>query len=246
MLLMLFLPNDPTLLSDFNSPSLQILCISRAIHTLIMARHQIRRISKQVIHLLKRQVLGLRQKQIEEQRVREVADDKEVVVSIPDVRHCRAGNLPDQGVEGEGYHGSDRDTFGAGARVEDLGRDDPRKRPAGRGEGEVVEPRADYEAPRCRVIIRRSGWEFGNEDTCNEEADHVEEISGDQGTSASELVDEQDAAGFSDESDDVVDCLVFEGVWAAYTNLAVDLDTVVLNCGYTGHLDGGLEGAGNK
>jgi hypothetical protein len=51
-----------------------------------------------------------------------------------------------------------------------------------------------------------------DQDTCNEEAKHVKEVTTDQGTSSSKPVNEQDAASFSDESDDVVDCLVFESI----------------------------------
>jgi hypothetical protein len=91
-----------------------------------MARHQIRCISKQIIHLLERQILRLGQEQIEEQRIREVADDEQVVIPIPNIGHGGIGDLADEGVEGKGDHGGDRDTFGAGPRVEDLGGDDPR------------------------------------------------------------------------------------------------------------------------
>jgi hypothetical protein len=109
--------------------------------------------SKQVVHLLERQVLRLRQEEVEEQRVREVADDEQVVVPVPDVRHGRAGDLPDQGVESEGDHGRDGDAFRPRPRVEDLGGNDPGEGPAGRGEGEVVEPCADDESPGCSVVV---------------------------------------------------------------------------------------------
>lgn len=155
-----------------------------------MAGYQIRCIREKIVHFLKREVLRLRQEQIEEQRIREVADDKEVVVFVPDVGHRSIGDLPDQSVEGEGDHGRDRDTFGSGPGVEDLGGDDPGQGAAGRGEGEVVEPGADDEAPGCCMIIRRSWWEFGDQDASDEEADHIEEVTGDQRTSTSELVDE--------------------------------------------------------
>ena len=144
---------NSTLFPDLNGPSFQIVRISSSVFTLIMARHQIRCISKQIIHLLERQVLRLRQEQIKEQRIRKVTYDEQEIVPISNVRHCRAGDLANEGVEGEADHGGDRDTFGTGPRVEDLGGDDPREGSAGGGKGEVVEPSANYEAPGCGVVV---------------------------------------------------------------------------------------------
>ena len=153
MFIVLLLRMNSTLLPDLNGTSFQILRIPSSVFTLIMARNQIRCISKQIIHFLERQTLRLRQEQIEEQRIRKVADDEQVVVPISNVRHCRVGDLADEGVEGEADHGGDRDTFGAGPRVEDLGGDDPREWPAGGGKGEVVEPGTDDEAPGSSVVV---------------------------------------------------------------------------------------------
>ena len=77
----------------------------------------------------------------------------ERLLSVADVRHGCVGDLADEGVEGEADHGGDRDTFGTGPRVEDLGGDDPREGSAGGGKGEVVEPSANYEAPGCGVVV---------------------------------------------------------------------------------------------
>lgn len=142
-----------TLLPNLPRPPLQIRRIPGLIALLIMKRHNPRRIRKQIIHLLQWQILGLRQHQVEEQRVGEVADDEDVVVSVGYVLHGHPGYLPDERVEGEGDHGRDGDTFGAGPRVEDLGWNDPRKRTASGGEGEVIEPCHHDEAPGGGVVV---------------------------------------------------------------------------------------------
>ncbi len=153
MLFMLLLANNSSFLPDLYSTPLQILRIASLIRSLIVPSNQVRSMSKQVVHLLERQVLRLREEEIEEQRVREVADDEQVVVPVTDVRHGRAGDLPDQGVKSEGDHGRDGDAFSTRPRVEDLGGNDPGEGPAGRGEGEVVEPCADDESPGCSVVV---------------------------------------------------------------------------------------------
>lgn len=137
---MLTLNNHTTFLPDFHSPPLQILSIARSILTLVMTRNQVRRISKQIIHLLKRQVLCFRQEEVKKQSIGEIADDEEVVVPVADIGHGCIGDLTDERVEGEGDHRGDRDALGAGAGVEYFCWDDPGEGAAGCGEGEVVEP----------------------------------------------------------------------------------------------------------
>ena len=90
-----------------------------------LSNHNPRTIRKQIVHLLERSLRRLRKQQPEEHRVREVADDEQVVEPVPDILHRDRRDLADHGVEGEAHHGRERDALGAGARVEDFGWDDP-------------------------------------------------------------------------------------------------------------------------
>jgi len=114
-----------TLLLNLQRPPLQVFRIPRLVLRLIMSRHQKGRIREQIIHFLQRESRRLWQEQIKEHRVRKVTDDEEEIVAVTDVGHCYVGDLSDERVEGEGYHGGDGDTLGASTRVEDLGGDDP-------------------------------------------------------------------------------------------------------------------------
>lgn len=85
----------------------------------------VRSISEQVVHLFERTLLGLRLEGPEVQRVGEVAHDEEQVELPANAAHGDGRDLADHGVESEGHHHADGDTFGAGAGVEDFGGDDP-------------------------------------------------------------------------------------------------------------------------
>lgn len=128
-------------------------------------------VGEEIVHFLQGLACRFGEEQVEEEGVGEVADDEEEVVAVADVGHGRVGDLADDGVEGEGDHGGDGDAFGARARVEDLGRDDPGEGAAGGGEGEVVEPGHDDEAPRGADVVVGRRWEFGNKDARDEECE---------------------------------------------------------------------------
>lgn len=85
----------------------------------------IRRISKQIIHLLQRPLLGLRLEGPEPQGVGEIAHDEEDVEAPADAFHGDGGDLADEGVEGEADHDADGNALAARARVEHFGGDDP-------------------------------------------------------------------------------------------------------------------------
>lgn len=114
-------PSNSLLLLNPLHPPLQIKLEILHIHR----RHKQRRIREQIIHLLQRPALGLRLERPEVQRVGEIADNEKQVEAPADALHGDGRDLADHGVEGEGDHDADRDTFGAGAGVEDFGGDDP-------------------------------------------------------------------------------------------------------------------------
>ena len=95
------------------------------------SRHNPRCMRKHIVHLLERHFLGLRQEDVEEDRVREIANHEEEIVAVMNIFHRNGRNLTDHGIESERGHGSDRDTLGTRARVEYLGRNNPRQGTAG-------------------------------------------------------------------------------------------------------------------
>ena len=78
---------------------LQILRIARLVRVFVVSCDQEGRVGEQVIHLLERQPRRLGKEQVEGERVGEVADYEEVVVSVSHVRHGDVGDLADEGVE---------------------------------------------------------------------------------------------------------------------------------------------------
>lgn len=87
--------NHFTFLLDLSSPRLEILRIIRPICLLVMKGDHIRRIGKQIIHLLERQTLCLRQEYPEKYCVGKVTDDEEEVILVADIGHCHIGDLAD-------------------------------------------------------------------------------------------------------------------------------------------------------
>lgn len=75
---------------------------------------------------------------------------------------------------------------------------------------------------------------------------HVDKVAGNQWTSSSKLVDEQNTACLSKQGNDVVDGLVFESIGLADTNLSINRRRIILNCRDSGHLDRSLKSAGNE
>jgi hypothetical protein len=75
---------------------------------------------------------------------------------------------------------------------------------------------------------------------------HVTKITCNQRPSSPKPIDEQDTASFSNESNDVIDCLILKSIGAADSNLAINPDTVILDCRNPSHLDRCLQSAANK
>jgi hypothetical protein len=64
-------------------------------------------------------------------------------------------------------------------------------------------------------------WELGKQNGRPDECDHVGEITDNKGPAAAEMVDEDDAEKFSEESNDGVDGLVTEGVRPSDANFGL-------------------------
>src|SRR3954447_13981999 len=107
---------------------LQIVSFVRLSYSFLLSlsHHNPRRVAEEIIHLLQRLTCGLGQQEPEEDRVGEVADDKEAVVPVSNLGHSDWRDLPDHCVEGERGHGRYTDTLGSRAGVEDFSGNDPR------------------------------------------------------------------------------------------------------------------------
>lgn len=164
-------------------------------------RHDPGSVGEQVVHLLKRQFLGLGKKQPEKQGISEIADDEEIVVAVADICHCDGRHLTDHGVERKRCHCGNGDTLRACARVEDFGRDNPRKGAAGAREGEVVQPGHNDEAPVSTGVVglRR---ESRQQDTGDDEGYHVAQVATDESPAAAETINERHAKALGDQSND--------------------------------------------
>jgi len=175
--------------------------------------------------------------------------DEEVVPLITDSAHSNGCCLTDHGVERKADHAGDRDTLRSSAGIEDLSGNNPGKRTASATEGKIVKPSHGNETPRRTVVAdaacrgRRIGCKYGS---CNDERDHVAQVTEDKRPTTSSAVDEEDGTELSNKGNDRVDSLVFEGFVTFDTDESIDRDRVVLDRTDTSHLDGGLKSAGNK
>ena len=183
---------------------------------------------KQVVHLLERSSGGLRKKGPEKESISKVANNEDQVEVPPDVGKSDRGDLTNHCVESEGDHGSDRDSLRSRSRVEYFGRDDPRERATGRGEREVVDPRHDDESPLSSTVIRYSRWELSDQNGGNYERQAVSEIAKYQRPASTKLVDEENTKELSNQSNYVIDGLIFERIRAIDSDLAIDCYRVVL------------------
>ena len=120
----------------------------------------------------------------------------------------------DHSVERESCHGRQTNTLGSGLRIEDLSRDDPAQRSDRRGERVVVDPGGGDETPLRGGVASAVGvrWVDGEQDSGDEEADHVHQVATDQHPSATELVDEEEAAEFAEKGEEAAASLVHECV----------------------------------
>lgn len=105
---------------------------------LARARHEPRRIREHIVHLLKWHLLCLWQQRIEEERICEIANHKDEIVSVLDMFHRNGSDLSNHRVKRKRDTSRDGNTLRSSASIKDLGGNDPRKRTAGAGEGEVV------------------------------------------------------------------------------------------------------------
>jgi hypothetical protein len=170
---------------------------------ILLARkgHEPGGIGEQVVHLLERQFLSLGQEQPEKHCVSEIADNEEIVVAVTDISHGDGRHLTDHGVERKRGHCGNGDTLRTCACVEYFGRDNPRKGAASAREGEVVQPGHDDEAPVSAGVVgfRR---EARQQDTRDDEGDHVAQIATNESPAAAQTINEQDAEALGDQSDD--------------------------------------------
>lgn len=129
-------------------------------------------VGEHIVHLLKRHLLRLRKQSVEKEGIGEIADHENEIELILDMLHGDGGHLADHRVESERDTRRDRDTLGSGTSVEDFSWDNPGKRTASAGEGEVVQPGHDDEAPMGSGVCAGSR-ELRHQDRGNDEGDAI-------------------------------------------------------------------------
>lgn len=75
-------------------------------------------------------------------------------------------------------------------------------------------------------VVRFRG-ELCQQDTCDDESDHVAQVPTDKSPATTEAIDEHHAKELSDQGDDGVDGLITERVIACDTDLLVDLHGII-------------------
>ena len=78
------------------------------------------------------------------------------------------------------------------------------------------------------------------------EAYHIQEITTNQRSSTTEFIDEQNTACLSNQRNNIVDSLVFQGIRSTNSNRAIDIDTVVLDSRDSSHLDRCLQSTSDE
>jgi len=131
-----------SLMRDLIQPILQIMT---GIALLRGAHDNPRRVVEQVIHFFERAARCFWQEDPEEDGIRQVAEDEEVVEFPADIGHRNWRDLTDHCVEREAGHRGDGNTLTSGPGVEHFGGDDPAERTARTAEAEVIQPGHDLE-----------------------------------------------------------------------------------------------------
>lgn len=216
---------------------------------------------EQCVHVLQRKLGSLRQYEPEENRVCEIADTEDnVVTPATNPFNGDVGHLADQRVECERGHCSDRNTFGTCLCIEDFGADNPGKWTNGCAEGEVIAPGHHDEPPASGVVVGGSRRELRNQDRRNDlyklvkgrtgrrqgvtyKEDTVNQIANDLRPATTSLVNEQQTAELSNNSENRADALILESIVGGNTNLLENRSTKVLNSTDTRHLASGLDRA---
>lgn len=82
--------------------------------------------------------------------------------------------------------------------------------------------------------------------TCERVSHHIQKIASNQRTSSAQLINEQNTASLSKQSNDIINSLVFKRVRRADSDLFINCWRIVLDGRYTRHLNRRLEGACNE
>lgn len=188
----------------YPSPGVLLIMLSLQLHLLLFnlalqimggilllasSRDEPRGVGEHVVHLLKRHLLCLRKQSIEEEGVGKIADHKHEIELVLDMLHGDGGDLADHRVEGKRDTSRNGNTLGSGTSVENFGWNDPRKGTASAGEGEIVQPGHDDEAPMGSGVCAACR-ELRHQDCGNDKGETISKVAANKSPSSTKAIDE--------------------------------------------------------